>query len=110
MAAYKPQDATTNPTLMSVYILSKATAKIRSLNATKVPACQKLMNIAVSSARKAGGQVELRCAIIDRRSLDETSENAMDYLLVEFGREILNIVPGRVSTEIDAAFSFDKGV
>ena len=33
----------------------------------------------------------------------------MDALLVEFGKEILKIVPGRVSTEVDAAFSFDAG-
>lgn len=33
----------------------------------------------------------------------------MDRLLVGFGQEILKIVPGRVSTEVDAKFSFDKG-
>ncbi len=33
----------------------------------------------------------------------------MDALLVEFGTEILKIVPGRVSTEVDAKFSFDTG-
>lgn len=33
----------------------------------------------------------------------------MDALLVEFGKEILKVVPGRVSTEVDASFSFDKG-
>jgi transaldolase len=32
----------------------------------------------------------------------------LDRLLVEFGKEILKIVPGRVSTEVDARFSFDK--
>jgi len=31
----------------------------------------------------------------------------MDRLLVEFGKEILKIIPGRVSTEVDASFSFD---
>lgn len=31
----------------------------------------------------------------------------MDRLLVEFGTEILKIIPGRVSTEVDAKFSFD---
>jgi len=31
----------------------------------------------------------------------------LDRLLVEFGKEILNIVPGKVSTEVDARFSFD---
>jgi transaldolase len=41
--------------------------------------------------------------------LEEQAENAMDRLLVEFGSRILAIVPGRVSTEVDAAFSFDKG-
>jgi transaldolase len=35
-------------------------------------------------------------------------EAALDRLLVEFGKEILKIVPGRVSTEVDARFSFDK--
>lgn len=32
----------------------------------------------------------------------------MDRLLVEFGKEILALIPGRVSTEVDARFSFDK--
>jgi len=31
----------------------------------------------------------------------------LDNLLVQFGKEILNIVPGKVSTEVDARFSFD---
>lgn len=35
-------------------------------------------------------------------------DNCLDRLLVEFGKEILQIVPGRVSTEVDARFSFDK--
>jgi transaldolase len=33
----------------------------------------------------------------------------MDSLLCQFGSEILKIVPGRVSTEVDAKFSFDTG-
>lgn len=40
--------------------------------------------------------------------IDEQVDNALDRLLVEFGKEILKIVPGRVSTEVDARFSFDK--
>ena len=32
----------------------------------------------------------------------------MDALLVQFGKEILQIVPGKVSTEVDARYSFDK--
>lgn len=41
-------------------------------------------------------------------STNDAVEEAMDLLLVEFGKEILKIVPGRVSTEVDAVFSFDK--
>lgn len=82
IAAYKPQDATTNPSLI--------------LAAAKLPAYQKLIDTAVEFGKKKGG------------SVDEQAENAMDRLLVEFGTEILKIVPGRVSTEVDAAFSFDK--
>jgi transaldolase len=38
----------------------------------------------------------------------ETVEQLCDRLLVRFGREILQIVPGRVSTEVDARLSFDS--
>ena len=34
-------------------------------------------------------------------------DSTLDRLLVEFGKEILKIVPGKVSTEVDARFSFD---
>lgn len=34
-------------------------------------------------------------------------DSALDRLLVEFGKEILQIIPGKVSTEVDARFSFD---
>lgn len=48
----------------------------------------------------------------DQRKQGDTLENkidsALDRLLVAFGKEILSIVPGRVSTEVDARFSFDK--
>jgi transaldolase len=40
-------------------------------------------------------------------TLNEKVDAALDRLLVEFGKEILKIVPGRVSTEVDARFSFD---
>ena len=40
--------------------------------------------------------------------LDAQIEAAMDRLLVEFGKEILKIIPGKVSTEVDARLSFDK--
>lgn len=38
----------------------------------------------------------------------EKAEIALDRLLIEFGKNILDIVPGRVSTEVDARLSFDK--
>jgi len=82
IGAYKPQDATTNPSLI--------------LAASKLPAYAKLIDNAVAYGKKKGGD------------LDVQSENAMDALLVEFGKEILKVVPGRVSTEVDASFSFDK--
>jgi transaldolase len=49
----------------------------------------------------------LRAAVVahDRKPLDKT----LDALLVRFGVEILRIVPGRVSTEVDARLSFDAG-
>ncbi|WVQ80986.1 transaldolase [Cryptococcus sp. DSM 104549] len=81
ISAYKPQDATTNPSLI--------------LAATKLPAYAKLFEPAIEYAKSKGGDLEVQ------------SENAMDRLLVEFGSEILKIVPGRVSTEVDAKFSFD---
>lgn len=48
--------------------------------------------------------------LVDRAVADNASGSTtqiVDHLLVAFGREILNIIPGRVSTEIDARFSFD---
>ncbi|WP_395056109.1 transaldolase [Polaromonas sp.] len=74
--AFKPQDATTNPSL-----IHKAVQK---------PEYQPLMADTVSKFRG--------------RALDET----MDRLLVRFGCEILSIIPGRVSTEVDARLSFDS--
>ncbi|KAG8936177.1 sedoheptulose-7-phosphate:D-glyceraldehyde-3- phosphate transaldolase [Tulasnella sp. 419] len=79
---YKPQDATTNPSLI--------------LAAANKPGYQRLIDNAVEFVKKKGG------------SLDQQVEAAMDRLLVEFGKEILAIVPGRVSTEVDARLSFDK--
>lgn len=82
IAKYTPQDATTNPSLI--------------LAAAKLPAYQKLIDTAVEFGKSKSSDLE------------EQAENAMDRLLVAFGVEILSIVPGRVSTEVDAAFSFDK--
>ncbi|BGP24902.1 Transaldolase [Rhodotorula toruloides] len=82
IAVYKPQDATTNPSLI--------------LQAVKKTEYARLIDVAIEYAKKKGG------------SVDEQVENTLDRLLVEFGKEILNIVPGRVSTEVDASLSFDK--
>lgn len=81
IAKYKPQDATTNPSLI--------------LAASKKAEYAKLIDEAVSIGKKAEG------------SLDEKVDATLDAILVEFGREILKIVPGRVSTEVDARLSFD---
>lgn len=77
---YKPQDATTNPSLI--------------LAASKKPEYAKLIDAAVEYAKKKGG------------SVDSQVDAALDSLLVEFGKEILKIIPGKVSTEVDARFSF----
>jgi transaldolase len=50
-----------------------------------------------------------KTACLPPRDIEVKAEMAMDYLLVEFGKSILEMIPGRVSTEIDAAFSFDTG-
>lgn len=82
IASYKPQDATTNPSLI--------------LAAVKDPKYASLIDVAVKYAKEHGGD------------LDTQTDACLDRLLVEFGSEILKIVPGRVSTEVDARFSFDK--
>lgn len=41
------------------------------------------------------------------QDLDYQAHTPLDCLLIEFGKEILKVIPGRVSTEIDASFSFD---
>ena len=75
LAAFKPQDATTNPSLI--------------LKAVQKPEYRPLLQQAVAQYRG--------------RPMDEI----VDRLLVRFGCEILSIIPGRVSTEVDARLSFD---
>ncbi|KAN0131984.1 hypothetical protein V8E53_010264 [Lactarius tabidus] len=79
---YKPQDATTNPSLL--------------LAAANKPGYARLIDVAISYGKEKGN------------TIDEQVNFATDRLLVEFGREILAIIPGRVSTEVDARLSFDK--
>ncbi|CAI2168280.1 9875_t:CDS:10 [Funneliformis geosporum] len=82
ISQYKPQDATTNPSLI--------------LAATQKPNYSHLIESAIEYAKKKNG------------SIDEKVEWAMDKLLINFGVKILEIIPGRVSTEVDARLSFDK--
>lgn len=81
MRQFRPQDATTNPSLL--------------LKAAQQPQYRALVDAALADA--------------DRLGLPEIkrTEAFMDRLAVNFGREILKIVPGRVSTEVDARLSFD---
>ncbi|KAF3985104.1 hypothetical protein FT663_05350 [Candidozyma haemuli var. vulneris] len=82
IAKYTPQDATTNPSLI--------------LAATKKEEYAKLVDVAIDYAKDKGSTPKEKASI------------ALDRLLVEFGKEILKIVPGRVSTEVDASLSFNK--
>jgi len=63
--------------------------------AAQMPQYKHLVDEAIAFAVKQGGNKEARTGAF------------MDKLAVNFGCEILKIVPGRVSTEVDAAFSFD---
>ncbi|CCX05621.1 putative transaldolase [Pyronema domesticum] len=81
IAKYTPQDATTNPSLI--------------LQAAKKPEYAKLVEAAIEYGKAHGSDK------------DSQVEAAMDRLLVEFGKEILKIIPGKVSAEVDAALSFD---
>ncbi|MBN9161866.1 MAG: transaldolase [Myxococcales bacterium 68-20] len=80
---FRPRDTTTNPSLITT--------------AASMPAYAKLVDDALAWARKeskSGGT-------------DEIVKHAIDRLAVEFGLKILQIVPGRVSTEVDARLSYD---
>lgn len=66
------------------------------LAASKKPEYAKLIDEAVEYGKDHG------------KDLDEKIDATLDRLLVEFGSEILKIVPGKVSTEVDARFSFDE--
>jgi transaldolase len=78
---YAPQDATTNPSLI--------------LAAAQNPIYRPLIDDAIAFGKAHGSTPK------------ERKEQTMDKLFVNFGCEILKIVPGRVSTEVDARLSFD---
>ena len=75
--AYKPTDATTNPSLI--------------LKAAEMPAYARLVDEAIVWGRKRGAPVG----------------EVTDRIAINFGTELTKIVPGRVSTEVDADLSFD---
>ena len=81
MKQYQPRDATTNPSLI------------------------------LAAASKAEYAYLVDKAVADRKSSGLTGakrvDDIIDHVLVNFGMEILKIVPGRVSTETDARLSFD---
>jgi transaldolase len=81
IAQFKPQDATTNPSLL--------------YHAAQQPQYAHLVEKALQEASEEGGDKAAQ------------AEAFMDGLFVSFGREILKIIPGRVSTEVDAGLSFD---
>ncbi|MFM2079954.1 MAG: hypothetical protein RLZZ124_680, partial [Cyanobacteriota bacterium] len=81
---FTPRDATTNPSLI--------------LAAAQIPAYQNLIDSALRESREVCGSAA---------AAEEVVREALDEICVIFGREILRIVPGRVSTEVDARLSFD---
>ena len=81
---YHPEDATTNPSLI--------------LKAAGLDAYKHLIDDAIDYAKKQGGSKETQII------------NASDKVAINLGMEILKSVPGRVSTEVDARISFDRGM
>jgi len=81
IALYQPVDATTNPSLL--------------LKAAQNEKYRPLVDEAIGFSKSVSGDRQARTAAF------------MDKLAVNFGLEILKIIPGRVSTEVDAIYSFD---
>lgn len=79
--AYQPQDATTNPSLI--------------YKAAQLPQYQKLVRDAVVSVKSR------------QKNEDKLLGEIADYLAVSIGTLILQSIPGRISTEVDARLSFD---
>lgn len=82
MKKYQPRDATTNPSLL--------------LKAIQMPEYAEIVERGIAEARKESSNASTLVPVL------------MDKLAVAFGVEILKIVPGRVSTEVDARLSFHK--
>lgn len=82
IAQYTPQDATTNPSLL--------------FKAAQQPGYKDLLEDAHRYAQKHATETSQQTDLL------------MDRLFVNFGKRILEIIPGRVSTEVDASLSFDQ--
>ena len=82
---FKPTDSTTNPSLIAA--------------AAQMPAYQSIVDGVLQEAREKAA---------DGASDKDVAAAAFKTLAVAFGRKILDIVPGRVSTEVDARLSYDK--
>ncbi|HVW76609.1 MAG TPA: transaldolase [Alloacidobacterium sp.] len=80
----KPQDATTNPSLITA--------------AAQMPQYQSIVDGVLLDAHKQLG---------DSASDKDVANLAFKHLAIEFGKRILAIIPGRVSTEVDARLSYD---
>lgn len=81
---YKPQDSTTNPSLIAA--------------AAEKPEYQSIVDSVLQQAKKDAG---------DKATDKEVAALAFKSLAVAFGLKILEIIPGRVSTEVDARLSYD---
>ncbi|MEA5424085.1 transaldolase [Synechococcus sp. CCY9202] len=81
---FTPRDATTNPSLI--------------LAAAQIPTYQNLIDRSLQESRAVIGA---------EAPAEEVVNEALDEICVTFGKEILQIVPGRVSTEVDARLSYD---
>ncbi len=79
---FRPRDATTNPSLLTA--------------AAKMPAYSGLIDEALAYCKANGGGAP-----------EAVAKRAIEWLAVAFGVKILAIIPGRVSTEVDARLSFD---
>ncbi|ENZ8063546.1 transaldolase [Klebsiella aerogenes] len=81
---FSPQDATTNPSLVR--------------KAAQLPQYQALIADAIGKARRQGGSEQTQLI------------NACDQVAVDIGSEVLRHVPGRISTEVDARYAWDRGM
>ncbi|MBT4165237.1 MAG: transaldolase [Porticoccaceae bacterium] len=81
ISQYSPEDATTNPSLI--------------LKAAQMPAYESLVREVIASVSEG------------KLSSNEQLSLCMDKLAVGIGEKIINVIPGRVSTEVDARLSFD---